>query len=76
MAVHTFDRSRLRGTRLPAQEKCSERTGLVQAYRVQFGEEVLVFGGGVAGFGPAAPAAVHREDVRVAHLLEVVGGER
>jgi len=29
-----------------------------------------------AGIGPGAPAAVHGDDVFVAHFLEIVGGER
>src|SRR5262249_43495588 len=38
----------------------------------------VVFGGGrgQTALVPAAPAAIQREHVQVAHLLQVVGGER
>src|SRR5580700_4841611 len=35
----------------------------------------LILDYGVTGFGPAAPAAVHRDYVAVTHLLEIVGRE-
>ena len=34
-----------------------------------------VFCDGETGFGPAAPAAIHRNYVCVAHFLEIVGGQ-
>src|ERR1700690_246430 len=36
---------------------------------------LLILGYWVAGFSPAAPAAVHGDYVCVAHFLEIVGGE-
>jgi len=36
----------------------------------------LIFGDRKIRFGPAAPAAVHGDDILVAHFLEIIGGER
>src|SRR5271168_161794 len=36
----------------------------------------LVNDDGEAGFGPISPAAVHGDDVAVAHFLKIVRGER
>jgi len=35
---------------------------------------VLIFNDRETGFGPAAPAAVHRNHVAIAHFLKIVGG--
>src|SRR5579863_702269 len=36
----------------------------------------LVLRSGKSGFGPTAPAAIHRDDVLVAHFLQIVRRER
>jgi hypothetical protein len=54
----------------PAKLANREPIGRVQSRDVA--EPALILHDGEAGFGPTAPAAVHRNDFVVAHLLKIV----